>query len=137
MKKTGNRSGAIMRLAAALCLILLLTGCASGTQSSGSAVVTEPPATEPPAEPVKTLSCIEMESMPTMVPTGDGMLAACWTDFEGSTTHVVMIDTENDAVAATISDMGRTEARASFSFSRIMVLPVKLPLLCGKLEYYL
>lgn len=99
MKKSDNRQR-LLALGVVL-VMLLLPACGAVQQPTASEqapmVDSSTPTASIPA-PVTEINCIKPTSMPTILPAGKGRVVACWSDYDASTTHLRIVDLQEDAI---------------------------------------
>lgn len=81
----------------ALCLFLavcLLAGCSTQSKETEPSIEE----TQPVSEPIRQLTCIHAEAQPTIVPSGEGCVLLCWTDYRVNATHLDLVDTGSETV---------------------------------------
>lgn len=105
-----------------LCVLLavsLLAGCSRPgeiTQSPSDGTMPPIEETQTALEPIQQLTCVHAETIPNIIPAGDGCVLLCWTDDQATTTYLNLVDTAKDTVKGAIQLEGWWDLRnASFS----------------------
>lgn len=96
----------------ALCLFLavcLLAGCSTQSKETEPSIEE----TQPVSEPIRQLTCIHAEAQPTIVPSGEGCVLLCWTDYRVNATHLDLVDTGSETVKHSARRTGYQELRGN------------------------
>ncbi len=88
----------------AVCLLTGCTGPGDKTQSHTEGKL-------PDSEPVRQLTSVKMDTMPNIVPAGEGCVLLCRTDYDVNTTYLDLVDTGSDTVKASAQRSGYQDLR--------------------------
>ena len=94
---THYRKTRALALLLALSLLLTLAGC------GGKLLL---------RQPIQSLTCVQPESIPTLISRGGGQVLAGWVDYDDNTTYLSVVDVFKDQVTASRQLEGCWELQA-------------------------